>query len=152
MAISKKKKFAVAGGIGALIITGGAAFAFWTSTGTASTDATVGDEGAWTVTIDSATVANGLLTPGGDTDNIEFNIANDESGAKQITAVNVSVVTDVATCLAADFDITNVTNLAGADVAAGSSVDGSFDVTMLNSSINQDDCKGATLTYTVNVS
>ncbi|WP_182380271.1 hypothetical protein [Nocardioides sp. WS12] len=155
MAISKKKKFAVAGGVGALVITASAAFAYWTSTGSDDTTASVANEGEWTVLIDDATVGDGTtLTPDGDIDTISFAVDNDEEGTKQITGTTVEI-TDVdatGTCSAADFAITDITSNAGVDVAAGGSVPGSFKVQMIDTGVNQDGCKGATLTYTVTVS
>lgn len=154
MALSKKKKITVAGGIGALVITGGAAFAYWTSTGSDDATADVADENTWTVLIDDATIGDGTtLTPEGDVDTIDFTVSNDEEGTKQITAASASItdVTASGACSAADFEISNVTTLAGTDVAGGGSVDGSFDVQMIDTGVNQDGCKGASLTYTVSV-
>ncbi|KRA37524.1 MULTISPECIES: hypothetical protein [unclassified Nocardioides] len=153
MAISKKKKFAVAGGVGALVITASAAFAYWTSTGSDDATAQVADENSWTVLIDDATIGDGTtLTPDGDTDTISFTISNDEEGTKQITGVSASVAVTAAGCSDADFAITNLTDLVGDDVAGGGSVGGTFDVQMIDTGANQDGCKGATLTYTVDVS
>ncbi|MFC7503562.1 hypothetical protein ACOACQ_02190 [Nocardioides sp. CPCC 206347] len=152
MAIAKKKKFAVAGGVGALVITAGAAFAYWTSNGSDDATAQVADENAWTVLIDDASIGDtGTLTPDGDIDNVTFTISNDEEGTKQITAVTATVATTAAGCSDADFAITNLTDLVGDDVAGGGSVSGSFDIQMIDTGSNQDGCKGATLTYTVDV-
>lgn len=152
MAISKKKKFGVAGGVAALALTGGVAFAYWTSTGEDTDTATTGSENAWTVTINTASISNGTLTPDGPTDNITFTAKNDETGTKRATGAvaTVDAVTPNASgpCTAADFAITGTT-ITTADVAAGGSATGSFNVQLINRNANQDGCKGATVTYKV---
>lgn len=147
-----KKKYAFAAGVGAVAITAGAAFAYWTSTGEDTATGTTGNENAWTVQIDDASIASGLLTPDGPTDNITFSVTNNETGTKQIEAGQLSVTVDSVSpgaCPAADFAITNATVPTGVDVAAGGSVNGSFDVQLTNTNVNQDACKGAAVTYKV---
>jgi hypothetical protein len=151
-----KKKYAVAAGVGAAALTVSAAFAYWTSTGEDTATATTGNENAWTVQIDDSSISNGALTPDGPTDNVLFTVTNNETGTKQIEAGQLSVTVDSvspATCAAADFAITNATVPTGVNVAGGGgSVNGSFDVQLTNTNVNQNDCKGATVTYKVAIS
>ena len=159
MARLTKKKYAIIGGVSVVALTGGIAFAYWTSTGSDTDTATTGNENSWTVLINTASISNGTLTPGGATDNITFSVTNNDTGTKQIQGVVATVDSVVpgnalSTCDASDFSITGATVPTGVDVAGGGgSVNGSFNVQMINkTSANQDGCKGATVTYKVAVS
>ena len=50
-----RKKAAVVGGVTAVVVTGGVAFAYWTSTGEGTGTATTGTSSAWEVSVDNST-------------------------------------------------------------------------------------------------
>jgi len=144
------KKQVIVGGIAAaaIVIGGGAAFAYWTNSGSGDGSATTGTATSFTVTVDNVDLAD--LTPGGPTDTVPFHIQNTESGAEFATTA-VATVTGthngsgpVAGCTADDFTIDNNTfPAAGATVASNATNDYSFDITMNDTGVNQDACKGA---------
>jgi hypothetical protein len=153
------KKQIVIGGAAAiaLAVGGGAAYAYWTNSGSGDGSATTGNTTSFTVTVDNVTLAD--LTPGGPADTVPFHIQNTESGAEFATTA-VATVTGthdgsgpVTGCTAADFTVDgNTFPAAGDTVAAGATNDYTFDVTMNDTGINQDACKGVTVDLHVAVS
>jgi hypothetical protein len=161
MSSNKKRLSAVAGTMAVVLVGGGLAIAYWTTTGSGTGTGDVGTSTVVTVTQDS-TVAG--LVPGGPADVLDFTINNSSDGPQRINSVVVSIsdVTAPGTCSAADFDIdqpntgafvdlpvgdTTFTSGAGGDVANTGA-----QVSMINSASNQDGCKGATLEFTYTVS
>ena len=134
----------------------GGAVAFWTSTGTGSGTATVGTTTPLTITPVTFT---GPLYPGGTAATSSIKINN--PGASSVQVANVVLDTSLpasgngalsgigglpAGCLAADFTF-NANIASPITIAAG----GSATVTtgtlsMANTAVNQDACKGATPT------
>jgi hypothetical protein len=148
--ITKKK--ALVAGIATVVVVGGAgvALAYWTSTGTGTGNATTGSSTAFTVAIDSTTLAD--LTPGGPTDTVTFHVTNPSTGNQNFSNAIASVVdTSNAGCTAADFSVTNTT-AAYADLNPGQTVGGSFKLQMIDRSANQDPCQNATVHLKVDVS
>ena len=142
-----KKKAAVIGGVSAAVVTGGVAFAYWTSDGTGTGSVTTGDSVAWEVTIDSTDLAG--LTPGGPGETVSFHVKNNNTGVQALQGTVASVVdTSNSGCTAADFDV-SATTITYGDVAAGATVDGTFEITMVNRAANQDDCKNVTVNLEV---
>src|SRR5690349_3034639 len=90
MAMSKKKKFAAAGAAAALVLTGGIAFAYWTSTGTGTGSATTGTDTPWDVQV--ADTTNADLTPDGPTETVAFTVQNDGTGVQSFSSAVPSVV------------------------------------------------------------
>ncbi len=142
-----KKKAAVIGGVTAAVVTGGVAFAYWTSDGTGTGSVTTGDSVAWEVTIDSTDL--GGLTPGGPGETVTFHVKNNNTGVQALQDTVASVVdTSNSGCTDADFDV-SATTITYGDVAAGGTVDGSFEITMVNRAANQDACKNVTVNLEV---
>lgn len=145
-----KKKAAVVGGVTAALVTGGVAFAYWTSDGTGTGSVTTGDSVAWEVTIDSTDLAG--LTPGGPGETVSFHVKNNNTGVQALQNTVAAVVdTSDSGCTDADFDV-SATTITYGDIAAGDTVDGTFEITMINRAANQDACKDVTVNLEVNAS
>ncbi|WP_157514766.1 hypothetical protein [Nocardioides sp. J54] len=143
-----KKKAAVVGGTVAVLVTGGVAFAYWTSTGTGTGSAEVGTSLDWKVEIDAVP---GTLAPGSGTVEVDFHVTNESDGVQNLQGAVATVVdTSDPGCTAADFAISN-TSVTTGDVASSGTVDGTFELEMLNRAVNQDACKGATVNLQVSV-
>lgn len=137
-----KKKAAVVGGVTAVVVTGGVAFAYWTSTGEGTGTATTGTSTAWEVTVDNSTPG---LTPGGPSATVSFHVKNNNSGVQNLQGAVATVEgTSNPGCTDADFSITSLSVPTG-DVASGATVDGTFVISMINRAVNQDDCKGVSI-------
>lgn len=138
-----RKKAVVLGGVTAVVLTGGVAFAYWTSTGEGTGTATTGTSTDWVVTVDDVSLAD--LTPDGPTDTVTFHVTNDNSGVQRLQSTVASVTgTSDPGCTAADFDV-SATTIAYGDIAAGDTVDGTFTIQMVDTGANQDACKGVTV-------
>jgi hypothetical protein len=149
MALSKKKKYVVAGTAVAVIATGGIAFAYWTSAGTGTGTATTGDSTAFTVTVNDSPTG---LTPGGPTSTVSFTVANPSTGHQNVSGAVASVTgTSNAGCDATDFAIT-ATTVATGDLGPGATTNGSFKIQMIDKTVSQDACKNATVNLKVDVS
>jgi hypothetical protein len=161
MSSHKKRLSAVAGTMAVVLVGGGLAIAYWTTTGSGTGAGTVGTDTPVTVTQDS-TVAD--LVPGGPADPLNFTIENDSDGPQRISSVSISItdVTAPGSCSAADFDVDQPNTGSFVDLPVGDTTftSGSggnvantgAQVSMINSVSNQNGCKGATLEFTYTVS
>jgi hypothetical protein len=142
----------------AILAVGGAAVAFWTSTGTGSGTATVGTSTGLTLTPVTIT---GTLYPGGTAATSSITINNPGASAVRVTNISLNPAQPTtgnqqlsgigglpaAGCPAADFTFN--ANLPGGFVnvpAGGSVVVTTGTLSMANTAVNQDACKGLTLT------
>jgi hypothetical protein len=154
MARLTKKKYAVVAAIGAVALTAGTAFAFFTDTGSGTGTATTGTSTAWNVKIDSSNDAN--LTPttaaGDPVEVVNFHIKNDSTGIQSYSTVTPVVTgTGNSGCAASNYAITNLTVATG-PVNAGATVDGTFELRLVDNGGNQDNCKSAVVNLKVSVS
>ena len=161
MSSNKKRLAVVSSTLAVVLVGGGLAIAFWTTTGTGTGSGAVGTSTPVTVTQDS-TVAD--LVPGGPADNLDFTIDNPGDGPQTINSVVVSISNvSQAGCTAADFAITQpdlggAVELAVGDTSftagdgSGGPADTGASVSMVNSASNQNACKGAALEFTYTVS
>lgn len=158
MKLTLKRKIGAAATAVAIIGGAGIAGAYWTSTGTGSGSAKAGTDGPWVVMTDTA--LGDPLSPGGPTQDVAVHVTNSGSGVQHLNAVDVSVA-DTATdgspsawtsgaCSAADFTV--VGELPDVDVLAGATYDGTLTITMDDTGVNQDDCKGVTVPLYVSAS
>ena len=140
----RNKKIAAITTVGVLIVAGGA-YAFWTAAGTGSASTTASTGG--TITI-NGTVATGIAPGLGKT--VTFQATNPTTSAIVVGTVSLASVTVDAGhsgCLVADFTMPSVVE--NESVAAGATaavLANTGTLTMANTAINQDACKGATLT------
>jgi hypothetical protein len=146
--IMRHKKWSLLAFVGVLAVTG-SAVAFFTGGGSGLGTAAVGNGGAVVLT---ATVPGGI-TPG-TSQPVSFAAANATSSGIAVTTVSltgVSVDSAHAACVTADFSMPDVTE--GPDqVAAGAtaqplSVGGTL--SYADTAVDQDPCKGATITLTL---
>jgi hypothetical protein len=155
MSQTKKRLGVVASMLAVLLLGGGVAFAYWTTTGGGTGNASVGTDVHVTV---AQTAVSGLV-PGGPAVPLDFTVTNPGTGPETISGVNVVVAVSAhpnGACSASDFVVTQP-NIGGAseiyagDAAAFDSVDTGAAISMTDTGSNQDGCKGATLqlTYTV---
>jgi hypothetical protein len=144
--VSRKKKVVIA--TVAMVGIGGAAFAYWTTTGTGTGAADTGDVQA--VAVNQTSVVTGLA-PGSGTQALSGNFDNPNSGPAYVTAVSGTVTAvnnalgdPITGCDAGDYTIAG-TGLVGSDVPAGSGVGswGNLTIAFNNTSANQDACKNA---------
>lgn len=145
---AKNRKIAVvAVAAGLVLCGGGAAFAYWSASGSGTGEATTGESTDFVISSVGAT--GGPLTPGGPSQSIAFTVTNPSTGAQTLADVEVTVAnsdgspwTVVDGCSAADYVVTAPTIVYGV-LAGGAHVDGTVTITMVNSTSNQDDCQNA---------
>jgi hypothetical protein len=135
----------------ALVAIAGLAYAYWTGTGSGTGTGTAGTSGTATLT---GTIAAGAA-PGTSTA-VTFTAANSASSAIRVTTVHLeSVSVDAAhsACATADFTMADVTE--SHQVPAGATAEplpANGSLAYASTAVNQDACKGATLTLTLSSS
>lgn len=144
--LSKKSRLAAAAAaVGLVAVGGGAAYAYWTTTGSGNGEAAT-SAGGGTVTL-HATFGAGLAP--GNSVNVAYTADNASTTGTVVGALTATVTTSVAGCLPSWFDVTAVTsNSPVAPTSTATSV-GNGTLTFNNSTVNQDACKGATVTINV---
>ncbi len=151
MKLFNSKKKLVAGAV-ALVATAGlatGAFAYWTSTGSGTGSGTAATTSGESVTLHGSFPAATLI-PGG---SATVSFTADNSSATQAIGVGTITATNITasgTCDASAFHMAPVaenTSIAAGAVAAPLPNDGT--ITMDNTAVNQDNCKGATVTLTL---
>jgi hypothetical protein len=131
----------------------GAAFAYWSATGTTTVTAGAGHSVAFKVS--STVPAGGALTPGGPTQSAEFTVKNENTGVQNLSGLVVKVAnsdgtpwTAVEGCSAADFRVSPPAFSVGqglGQIAAGATVSGKVSIQMINLAENQDGCQGVSV-------
>jgi len=145
--ITKKNKVLAAAGALALIAGGGsAAYAYWTTTGSGSGTAT-NSTGGGTVALHASFDAG--LAPGNSV-KVAYTADNGTTSSTKVGKLSATVATSVPECLPAWFEVTaDTSNALVAAGATGTSV-GAGTLTFKDSADNQDACKNAVVTITVN--
>jgi hypothetical protein len=145
----KSRKLAVLAGVVGAMLIAGVAFAYWTTTGSGTGNATNASSNG-TVTL-HASFADGIY-PGG-SESVSFTA--DNAGATNlyvgtIHLASVSVDAGHSSCNVADFTMSDVTSnsevFAG---ASGQSISGTGTLNYANTDVSQDACKGAIITLHV---
>lgn len=132
----------------AVVATAGIAYGYWTGSGSGSGEGDVGDSGTVTLT---ATFADGIA-PGTDR-SVSFTAENASDSPIMVDTVSldgIAVDAGHAACDTADFSMADVTETH--EVPAGATVEAlPVDASLVyaNTAVNQDACKGATLTLTL---
>ena len=166
-----KKVVAIGLAAGITLGMGGAAFAYFTSTGSGVGAAKVGSATSWTVAETAGSDNNAVLYPdhaigGANIEKLGFTVTNPGSGSQNLTSVTVQIATSSGgvwsvqtdsskpACTAADFSIdggavgatATDTTLAGDFTAGQVKVSSSTAVTveMIDNVANQDNCQGVT--------
>jgi hypothetical protein len=136
--------------VATLVVGGGLAYAYWSSTGVGSGLASTGTSSTFVV---ASSPPTGLpLTPGGPTQNVAFTVTNPSSGTQTLSSVVITVAnTDgtpwapvVTGCSALDYTLGTPAITYGPILSAGVA-NGSVTITMNNLLSNQDACKGVTV-------
>ena len=143
-----KKKMIAGAAVAALTLgVAGGAFAYWTASGSGSGTGTVASSnGSLTL---HASFPLATLYPG-DSQTVSFTADNGGAQAVAVGTVHTVVTVDsvhvTAGCLAADFSVADVVenqSIPAGSTGAALAHDGS--ISMSNTGVNQDACKGATL-------
>ena len=135
------------------LVAASVAFGFWTGGGSGSGNATVGTSSSVTIT---ATVPTGIAP--GTSKAVSFTAANASTSPIYVTTVRLDTLTTFGTsgitvdsghadCVTADFTMANITE--NHEVPAGATVEAlpvNGSLVYANTAVNQDACKGATLT------
>jgi hypothetical protein len=147
MRFTKKKLFVAGAASAAALAFGGVAFAYWTTTGAGTGSATNASSNG-TIVLHAA-FAHGL-TPGA-SETVTYTADNAGSSSLRVGTITPVVSIDAAhpSCLVGDFSIdptvSNVTVPAQtSNVAAGTGT-----LAFADTGVNQDGCKGATVTLTL---
>lgn len=162
--IATKPLYAVAVLTAGVLVGGGLAAAYWTTTGTGTGTGSVGTDAGVTV-VQNSTVSG--LVPGGAAQAIDFTVTNSSASSPvTISDVTVGFGAFAAGCSAADFTLTQPSKPSGGtpvviaggastafvSAAGGTATHGTgATIAMNNTASNQNACKLSTvnLTYTV---
>jgi hypothetical protein len=160
-----RRRIAIVGTAAAMVLAGGgAAFAYFTASGSGTGSGTVGSTGTWQVTQASST---GTIYPGSGSSVITFNVKNTGTADQQYSTATSTVNSDgsgniqtgvgnasVSGCLAAWFSATVTADTSiDTNVAGGATVQVQVTVTMpTDSTDNQNACEGAAPNVTLAVS
>jgi hypothetical protein len=135
-----------------LLVGGGAAYAYWTLSGSGTGTASTGTVTGTITAVQTTTVSN--LRPGGTAQSLAGNFTNTDTSPIYVTSVTASIssvtkaVGAVAgTCDATDYTLSNATMTVNASVPTGTA-QGSWTgatIAFNNKATNQDQCQGATV-------
>jgi hypothetical protein len=154
---STKRGLKIVALTGALVLAGGAAFAYWTQGGTGTGSASTGTTTAVTVKQTGGAISG--LAPGVAAQTLSGNFDNPNGGPVYVATVTASISSVVkasgaaaGTCDSTDYTLTGAAMTVGAQVPAGNAQGSWTGATLAfnNKATNQDACKGATvnLAYT----
>jgi len=143
MRMSHKIKVALAATTAAVALSG-VAFAYFTTTGAGTGSGTTGTSTALVIHGSAATT----LYPG-TSSTVTFTIDNASTGHQYVNVITLTgVTTDVAHtgCVVADFTMPPVTAAQDVPAGNGTAITATGTITMANTGVSQDACKGAPLT------
>ena len=142
MKISLKKKIAAAAAAATLVGGASAAFAYFSTTGAGDGSATVGTDTA--LTLAGTTV--GTLYPGTSVP-VSFTAASTSTGTEYVGTIHLaSVTTDKPGCVVADFSMPDVVANQQVAPSTTTAITAGGTLTLANTNIPQDACKGAAVT------
>lgn len=138
-----------------------AALGFFTSSGSGTGSANVGNPTAWTVTPGAA--AGGPIYPGAGSQTIPYTVKNAGSGYQELQSTSAVVASSggnvtqgglaVSGCLASWFTVANTPPAVPSDLAPGASASGgSVAVSMQDSGTDQNACQGVNPDITISAS
>lgn len=147
--ITKRSSIIAVTAAATLIVGGGVAFAYWTSSGSGTAEAAVASSAGSLTVAQSGTITG--LYPGGTPQDVAVVVANPTDAAISFSDVVVTVTgtekpagTPNPGCTADDFEVTD-TAYAGEVVSAGGDTGAVVPkkIAMVETNRNQDACKGA---------
>lgn len=148
----KGKVYAAAATLALVAASGGAAYAYWSTTGSGVGSGASGTNVA--ITVNQTGVVTGL-EPGGAPQTLSGKFTNPNTSPVYVTSVTASIASvtkggAVAVgCDATDFTLANATMGVGHEVASGTNVDSWSGATIAfnNKASNQDACKDVTVNF-----
>jgi hypothetical protein len=161
---SSKKRVAAVGLVtAATLVGGGVAVAYWTTTGSGTGTATAGTtvDNDWEVTVDVTDVKNLAPTTlaGSPSQDVGYEIKNVGVGNQYLTKADISIVGVTSgslpgpSCSVSDFAITPTQKDFGVNMAPTDPAETGFvTLRLIDNDLNQDNCKGATVTLQVDAS
>lgn len=126
---------------------GGVAFAYWSTTGSGTGSGKAATSNGKVVL--TAHFAGDVLTPGGKVP-VTYTATNASTSSLRVGTIYNVVSTDPSGCLAGDFTILDV--VSDTTVPARSTdfaIEGTGSLAFADTALNQDACKGATITLTL---
>lgn len=158
---STRRKIAIFAGVIVVAVLSGIAYAWFSSTGTGTGNATVGTSSSWAVATQAP--AGDALLPGYGSQTIAYSVTNTGSGQQKLLDTSAALTQDAAGdvyntttsstatgCKASWYTVLNtkpaLVNLAGGATQAG----GVVTITMRDSNTNQDACKIVSPQVTIN--
>jgi hypothetical protein len=151
MRVTKKSALTALAVTSVVALSGGAAFAYWTTTGSGPGSAGVGTNMA--IGVVQTSIVSGL-GPGSPAQGLAGTFDNPNTYPVTIGGLSASVTgTGVAGCSAADFVVGGTAVFAASAAVDDTSTWSGLNVSMTNTAANQNACKNATLTiaYVVTV-
>jgi hypothetical protein len=144
----------VTGVVALAAVVGG--YAYWTSTGNGSAEATSDTSGPWAFKV--AGPVGGPLSPDGPSQTFEYTVVNEGTGNQALAGVTVSVAEangtswSSGTCSAADFSLNGgaagdplVDTRLAQTFGPGGSDSATVYVQLVDTGANQDDCQGVSV-------
>jgi hypothetical protein len=141
-----RKKIAVVSTVAVLGLGGGIAYAFFTSTGSGTGNASVGSATNWTVAVASDT--SHALYPGTGSESLGYTITNAGTGNQQLSTVTASVA-DSGSCLGSWFTATPTSPASPVTLAHNGTYTGTVTVSLNESGTDQNACQGISPVVTV---
>ena len=153
----KSRRFAVVSAVIAMLVVAAVAYAYWSATGSGTGSALTDNPGAQTVSVDQTTAPTGLYP--GSTINLSGTLTNSSTNPVHVNSIS-GTVTSVDTthanagCSSSDYSVGGTSSIGGSGSVAGSGGTQTWSgltLTMSNTGVSQDACKGATvnISYTV---
>jgi len=144
--MTRRKKRAIAVAVVATLSLIGAiaGYAYWTASGAGTGAANAGTTVAVTL---NASFTDGIF-PGG-TKSVSFTADNTNPGSVRVGTIHLASVTFDAghsTCSAADFTMPDVVENTDVPSGSGNALPNNGTLSFANTAVNQDACKGATIT------
>jgi hypothetical protein len=142
-----RKKIAVVSTVAVMGLGGGIAYAFFTSTGSSTGNASVGSATTWTVAVANDTTHS--LYPGSGSESLAYTITNAGTGNQQLSTITASVA-DSGSCLGSWFTAVPTTSGLPVTLAHNGTYTGTVAVALTESGTNQNACQGISPVVTVN--
>jgi hypothetical protein len=151
--ITKRSSIIAVTAAATVLVTGGVAFAYWTTSGTGTAEAAVAGDAGTLIVEQSGTISG--LYPGGPAQDVSVIVTNDTDADLSFSDVTVAVTgTDDPGCTALDFAFDD-TAYTGEVVEANTSTLAIVpkQIRMINRpTVNQDGCKNATVSLSLSAS
>ena len=147
MASARKRRLLAAASVLGVIATASVAYAFWSASGSGTGSGLTADPGAQTVTVNQTSSVSGLY-PGASAA-LSGNFDNAATNDVHVNGLTASVTgTDKPGCTAANYQITGTATIANNGMVPSGTGTGGWSgltLSMVDTGVNQDACKGATV-------